>query len=208
MKAVLLCLMFAAAFGVPVPGQGSSASRQDETAVAVNDNSVTADANQSQTASTEETSAVELGFPTLRILGGLGLVLSLIIVGYFAARKFAPQYFSKLPSERNLKVIETLPMGEKRSVSLIQVENKRFLVGNTPQQITLLAPMSDSMSLVSEPEVSSVEPRSVIKKERMNPFQNLFEAEKNRSSLYSDKPKTIPEDIRMKMRQLREALER
>ena len=199
MKAVVFYLMIVAAFAFPFSGRAAFASSQDEFIAAGIANSATA---------AVEAPADRLSFPALQIVGGLGLVLSLIVIAYIAAKKFAPQYFSKLPSERNVRVIETLPMGEKRSISLIQVEDRRFLVGNTPHQITLLAPLSDPIPLVSEPEALPAAPRSLMKKERTNPFQNLFEVEKNRSSPYSGKPKVIPEDIRTKMRQLREALER
>ena len=99
-----------------------------------------------------------------RAMGGLGLVLFLMIAGYFAARKFAPRYFAKGASETNLKIIETLSMGDKRSISMIQVGNSRFLVGNTAHQINLLTELPESISVVSEPETLSETPKSLITK--------------------------------------------
>ena len=74
-----------------------------------------------------------------RTIGGLGLVISLIVLGYVAVRRYGPKYLRRQGSQSALKVIETLPIGEKRSIALIQVEDKRLLIGNTQQQITLLA---------------------------------------------------------------------
>jgi flagellar biosynthetic protein FliO len=148
----------------------------------------------------------EFRFPFLQTIGGLGVVLFLIAACYFAVKKFAPQYFLKGASEKNLKVIETLPMGDKRSISIIQVANSRFLVGNTANQINLLTALPEKFSLVSEPDAPLIENTKEIVKEPRNHFRNLFEVEKIRPMPQTGRP--LPEDLRTKMRQLREALER
>jgi flagellar biosynthetic protein FliO len=148
----------------------------------------------------------EYRFPVLRTIGGLGLVLSLIAAGYIAVRKFAPQYFTKSYSDKTLKVIETLPMGDRRSISVIQVANCRYLIGNTSHQINLLTSLPEQFSLVAEAENPSVELRKETKNESRIHFKNLFESEKNRATQLAGHP--LPEDLRTKMRQLREALER
>jgi flagellar biosynthetic protein FliO len=153
-----------------------------------------------------EAQGTNLGFPVLRTIGGLGLVLCLMIAGYFAAKKFAPRFFAKSASEKNLKVIETLSMGDKRSISMIEIGNSRYLIGNTPHQINLLAALPEPISMVSEPEALPSTPKSIARNESAVPFRNLFEVEKKRSTQYAGNP--LPEDIRTKMRQLREALER
>jgi flagellar biosynthetic protein FliO len=148
----------------------------------------------------------EYSFPILKTIGGLGMVLSLIVAGYFGLKKLAPQYFAKYSSEKNLKVIETLSMGDRRSISIIQVANSRYLVGNTAQQINLLTTLPEAFSLVSEPESPQVEVKKESKKENKTPFRHLFEAEKSRPARQTGN--ALPEDLRTKMRQLREALER
>lgn len=40
--------------------------------------------------------------------------------------------------ERNLRVCETLPLGEKRFLAIVQIEGRRFLIGATNQSISLL----------------------------------------------------------------------
>jgi flagellar biosynthetic protein FliO len=145
-------------------------------------------------------------YSMFRALGSLGLVLFLMIAGYFAARKFAPRYFAKGASDNNLKIIETLSMGDKRSISMIQVGKSRFLVGNTAHQINLLTELPESISVFSEPETLSETPKASSLKESRIPFKKLFEIEKKRPTQFATNP--LPDDIRNKMRQLREALER
>jgi flagellar biogenesis protein FliO len=145
-------------------------------------------------------------YSMFRAIGGLGLVTFFMIAGYFAVKKIAPRYFGKGVSERNLKIIETLSMGDKRSISMIQIGNSRLLVGNTAHQISLLTALPDSISLISESETVPESPKGPSIKESSTPFKKLFEVEKKRSTPYAAHP--LPEDLRTKMRQLREALER
>jgi flagellar biosynthetic protein FliO len=147
-----------------------------------------------------------VGLDMIRTIGGFGIVVCLMIVAYFAARKFAPRYFSKGASAKNLKVVETLSMGDKRSISIIEVANNRFLVGNTLHQINLLAALSEPVSFVSKPEPLPEISQDSTPNESGSPFRNLFEVEKKRPSQRTGNP--LPEDVRAKMRQLREALER
>jgi flagellar biogenesis protein FliO len=86
------------------------------------------------------------------------------------------------------------------------VANSRFLVGNTAHQINLLTALPASFSLISEPESTQIEVKNETKKETRTHFRTLFEAEKDRSTSQAGHP--LPEDLRSKMRQLREALER
>ncbi len=160
---------------------------------------------QQQTAPLAEGAAGGMDFPVMRTLGGFALVISLILIAFFVARKIAPQYFTRHASQKNLKVIETLAVGEKRSVAVIQLGDKCFLIGNTPHQITLLSQLEDSFSPMAQPERAVVpEPSNPS---FLNPFRKLYETERNHGAPRTGKEKTIPPDVRAKMRQLREALE-
>jgi flagellar biosynthetic protein FliO len=204
MKALLRNLIVILLLLVPAYGQMVSGPAQPPVAGVGSDPAATA--AQPQPAQAPEIQEADFHVPVFRSLGGLGLVLCLMIGAYFAAKKFAPRYFSKATSEKNLRVIETLSMGDKRSISMIEIGNSRFLIGNTPNQINLLMALPEALSLVSEPDAIAATPGSAGGKESSAPFRNLFEIEKKRPSQYTGNP--LPDDIRMKMRQLRAALER
>ena len=149
----------------------------------------------------------DLQFPVMRTVGGMGLVVFLMLGAFLAVKKFAPRYFAKPVSQRNMKVVETLGMGDRRSISLIEVGNSRYLVGNTPHQISLLASLPNPVSFLSEPDEMQSSSKASTKKGDAAPFRNLFEVEKSRPSIqHTAHP--LPDDLRVKMRQLREALER
>ncbi len=154
-----------------------------------------------------DTKVADMQFPIMRTIGGMGLVVFLMLGAFFGVKRFAPRYFNKPASQRNLKIIETLGMGDRRSISLVEVGNSRYLVGNTPHQINLLAMLPDPVSLLSEPEEMPAPSKGTSKKGAGAPFRNLFEVEKNRHSI-QQAAHPLPDDLRVKMRQLREALER
>jgi flagellar biosynthetic protein FliO len=159
---------------------------------------------QVQPAQPTEPSAPVTDFPVLRTIGGFALVISLILIAFLAARKIAPQYFSKRASENSLKMIETISMGEKRSIAIIQVGDKRLLLGNTPHQITVLTSLEDSVPLLAaaDQDADATSPHKTV-----NPFRRLYERERNRGVDKSGKGKSLPPDVRAKMRQLRASLE-
>jgi flagellar biosynthetic protein FliO len=207
MKAVLKKLVFFTLFLAPVYGQSveTPPPTLKSNEISNSNNIVGSSTDQIQPNLAEETQESAANFPVFRTMGGLGLVICLMIGAYFAAKKFVPQYFSKSASGKNLKIIETLAMGDKRSISLIEVGRNRFLVGNTPHQINLLTTLSESVSLVSEPEPAAVLSNDT-RREAKAPFRNLFEMEKKRSAQYTGN--VLSDDVRAKMRQLSEALER
>lgn len=204
MKALLLNLTVAALFALPVCGQTTENALPGPAEGQIS-SPIVAEAPV-QAFPVEKTEAPASSYAMFRAAGGLGLVTFLMIAGYFAAKKLAPRYFSKARAERNLKIIETLSMGDKRSISMVEMGNCRFLVGNTAQQISLLLTLPDPVSIVSESETLQESHKGSSKKDSPIPFKSLFEVEKKRNVQQITHP--LPDDVRIKMRQLREALER
>ena len=204
MKEVLRSLLILALFLSPALAQSVPTASQPASSTVNNDSRTPSGLMPSLQA--EESQDVGWHFPVMRMIGGMGLVLCLMAFLYLGAKKYAPRFFPKAISERNLRVIETLGMGDKRSISLIEFGNNRFLVGNTPHQISLLATLSEPLSLVSEPDKVSLDTKEKAPKESKSSFRNLFEVEKKRPAQYVGN--ALSDDIRAKMRQLREALER
>jgi len=138
-----------------------------------------------------------------RAFGGLGLVLCLLVGGYMALRKFAPAYFPKMSSGgKNLKIVESIGMGDRRSIALVEVGEKRFLVGSTPQQINLLTVLPEHFSLVDEQDNGAV---NLQEEGEKLAFRNLFDGGKKRHANHSRN--VLPDEVRHKMRRLREALD-
>lgn len=51
---------------------------------------------------------------------------------------------------KRLVVRDTTPLGDRRFVSVIQIEHQRFLIGYSPSTVTLLAQLPDEVAKVDE----------------------------------------------------------
>jgi len=206
MKALLRSLTIAALFVLPAFAQKEAVPVQNPATEQVG--ATQAVDHVAQTVPVEKGEEPAGNSSMIRAVGGLGLVTFLMIGGYFVVRKLVPRFFSKSVSERNLKIVETLSMGDKRSISMIEVGHSRFLVGNTANQISLLMALPDSNPVASKTETETLpeEAKASSKKKSMVPFRIVFENEKRRPTQQTAHP--LPDDVRVKMRQLREALER
>jgi flagellar biogenesis protein FliO len=191
------CLMVGVASILLMCSFAAAAYAQNNTGSAV----VAASAPATQAAQGGDTPS-SMDFALLRTVGALGLVVSLIVIGFLTARKFMPHLFSRSTGGQRMKLVETLPMGDKRSIALVQVDDSWFLVGNAEKQISLLARLPWEFSLSSEHEASKQAPAASTEKDRL---RKLYQFEKK--PLSAGTPKPIPADVRAKMRQLREALE-
>lgn len=65
----------------------------------------------------------------------LGLILILVLVLVFALKKIR---FSKLAKNQQIAIINTVPIGSKERVLLIEVNDKTLLIGVTPNHISTL----------------------------------------------------------------------
>ena len=141
----------------------------------------------------------------IKTIGSVGLIICLILTGYILFRKYAPQYIAKRPNERNLRIIETLPMGDKRSIVMVQAGSQQFLLASAPGQISLLTTIPASASAYPTRAAILDEPNTVGA--LSGSFKNLYEMEKRTPSARPAAVKALPPDIRGKMLELRKALE-
>lgn len=61
---------------------------------------------------------------------------------------------------RRLRLCESLPLGERRFVAVIEFEETRFLVGSTPGSLTLLAQLGAARGAAGDREMSDRERES------------------------------------------------
>jgi len=64
------------------------------------------------------------------------------------------------PRTNKLQLVDSLGLGERRSVSVLCLEGRRFLIGSTPQSVTLLAelqpdPASASGTMATGPALTN-----------------------------------------------------
>lgn len=85
-----------------------------------------------------------LGGSLYRMMLSLVIVIALAIGAMVASKKILPK-ISGISSKR-VKVIETVSLGSRRAVHLLQIGNRKILIGSTQNTITRLADIPDEIS--------------------------------------------------------------
>ena len=92
------------------------------------------------------TEAPSAGGMLLRTFGMLALIVGFIAAAGWGLRYFGIINFGKQQSEAaGLKVLDTVTLGERRTLTLVKFGERTLLIGSTPQGLTLLAEQSDEV---------------------------------------------------------------
>ena len=79
-------------------------------------------------------------FPSLlKMISSLLLVLGIILLCAYGARRFLRSRFSHWKRESLIQVLSTTYLGSKKEISVIEVGQEYLVVGVTPNRISLLA---------------------------------------------------------------------
>ena len=78
-----------------------------------------------------------------RLLGNMMVVLGLIVLLAWLARKYLPGRLKGLAQGQHVRLIQNLPLGPKRAVSLVAIGDRRLLLGVTDHQVTLIKDLDE-----------------------------------------------------------------
>jgi flagellar biosynthetic protein FliO len=81
-------------------------------------------------------------------------VLLVIVLG-IALIYFLKRFSSRITglSGKRIHIIETAPLGPRRMVHLVEVGNRRILIGSTNENITMLADVTEALRDVSDEQM-------------------------------------------------------
>lgn len=81
----------------------------------------------------------------LRLLGALGMILGLILLLYAGSRRG----LRWLPKARGgaIRIVETRPLGPKKSLCLIEVRGRELLLGIGAERVELLCQLGETAPL-------------------------------------------------------------
>jgi flagellar biosynthetic protein FliO len=102
----------------------------------------------------------ELFSTATRATGSVVLLVGLILIGAFLLKRYWPGRFGAVTGERQIEVLETVALGERQSLTLVQVGQSRLLLARTTGSITLLdrtellpeAVLDSEMDALTEPQ--------------------------------------------------------
>ena len=79
-------------------------------------------------------------------------VLALFVVAIYVSKKLLPR-ITNLPG-KEIRIVETIHLGPRKSVHLLEIENRRFLIGSTNENITKLADLPGNLMDLSSNEAN------------------------------------------------------
>jgi flagellar biogenesis protein FliO len=88
----------------------------------------------------------EGGSRSLPTLGHWGEIL---LVHAWGALKWIMQRARAQQSRKNLRVCETVSLGEKRFVAVVQVDEERFLIGGSASAVSLLTRLPETKTFAA-----------------------------------------------------------
>lgn len=112
----------------------------------------------------QEQAAPSTGGLMLRTLGALLLIVGLIVAAAWGMKKFGGARFGKVAEDApELSILNTVALGDKRSLAIVRFGNRNLLLGSTAQSITVLA----------DEKISENEFRSVADMLSHEPFESF-----------------------------------
>jgi flagellar biogenesis protein FliO len=79
-----------------------------------------------------------------QMLASVLIIAVLGAVAYFGVRRFAPKF--RLTPRRDIHLMETLPLGARKSLHLVEVGGKKLLLGSCRESISILTELDDESS--------------------------------------------------------------
>ena len=85
----------------------------------------------------------------VRTVGSMVFILGLILGAAVLLKRYMPHRFGPLGHKRRIQVLETIPIGEKRSLTLIEIDGATLLLASTPGSVSLLKEIRPACDLNS-----------------------------------------------------------
>ncbi len=85
--------------------------------------------------------SLDTGELFLKMMGAMALIIALGVGLVYVSRRFLPKVGS-VPGRR-IQIAETVPLGAKKALHLVEVGGRKVLIGSTAEKITMLADISE-----------------------------------------------------------------
>jgi flagellar biosynthetic protein FliO len=89
---------------------------------------------------------------SLRAVLAVLLVLALLIAALYVSKKYLPKIANL--QGREIRVVETVHLGPRKAVHVLEVYNRRFLIGSTNENVTKLAELGSDLADLSAQEAN------------------------------------------------------
>lgn len=78
-----------------------------------------------------------------RMMLSVGIVIGLGAAAWYLSRRVLPRMAH--PAGREIRIVETACLGPRKAIHVVEVGNRRLLIGSTSESITMLTPLGDAL---------------------------------------------------------------
>jgi len=89
----------------------------------------------------------------LKMMAAVLLVVVLAVAAIYTSKKFLPK-ITNLPGKK-IRIVETVYLGPRKTLHLLQIGNQQLLVGSTGEGITALADVTGALTDLPSPEAEN-----------------------------------------------------
>lgn len=89
---------------------------------------------------------------SVRAILAVLFVLALFVTAVYVSKKLLPK-ITNLPG-KEIRIVETVHLGPRKTVHLLEIDNRRFLIGSTNENITKLADLTGNLMDLSSKEAN------------------------------------------------------
>ena len=89
---------------------------------------------------------------SIRAVLAVLFVLALFVAAIYVSKKLLPK-ITNLPGKK-IRIVETVHLGPRKAVHLLEIDNRRFLIGSTNENVTKLADLSSDLMDLSAKETN------------------------------------------------------
>ena len=89
---------------------------------------------------------------SIRAVLAVLFVLALFIAAIYVSKKLLPRITNL--SGKEIRIVETVHLGPRKAVHLLEIGNRRFLIGSTNENITKLADLAGDLTDLSAKEAN------------------------------------------------------
>lgn len=82
------------------------------------------------------------GTEILSMIGTVLLMIAVFVGAYYVSKFVGRNYQPRNGASNNLSVLESHAVGKDRSLLIVKVANKAFLVGSTPHEFTMISELN------------------------------------------------------------------
>lgn len=106
----------------------------------------------------------------LSIIGTIVLMIGVFAAAYFVSKYVGKHYKPRYGASKNITVIDSTAVGKDRSILLVKVGEKVFLIGSTPNELTYLSELS------AEQFASDSDTEQALPNDFISTFRNVIKS--------------------------------